>query len=298
MNEDDLAILLQFGYAGITIVAGRIIVSMFFGIYIMVSGIAIWILARTGLRTRPQQIALFLQLSLLLNSICCFLSGCAISFTDIRVLLIHSDASRSLGDREITLDGLRSVNHFNLIIAWTSTINLLIADTLVIWRAWAIWRGNKLAQLIWIALGLSNTVFNILSVTIWNFNGPGATYIEQNLYLLISFIVNALATVAIAYKAWIHSRATSVFGKEYQRSSGGRPRVGKILWVVTESGVVFCIIQGAFFAISIASSISSSDSSTTSLLEVFHAIIQPFGIIILPYYPTVVFIVANLVGRF
>ncbi|KIK54131.1 hypothetical protein GYMLUDRAFT_48939 [Collybiopsis luxurians FD-317 M1] len=301
MNEDDLTHILQLGYNERNSLARQVLVSVFFGFYIATSGIAIRLLVRTGLRTRPQQIALFLQLCLLVNCICAFLSSCMIVFMGIHSIFM-TGADLSLQDRIAALGKSKVRNNFSRTFFWSGSINLLIGDTLVLWRAWAIWRDNRWVQLLWIVLAIFNAVINILSltVTVWSSGGPSESFgraFELNFYLFTSLAVNVLATVAITYKAWLHSRLTNVFGKEYKRDSGGASRVEKVLWVVVESGVVFCILQTVFYAISMASSMSSINSSATSLLQLYDAFIQPFGIVILPFYPTVVFIVTILVGR-
>ncbi|KAF5390857.1 hypothetical protein D9757_004533 [Collybiopsis confluens] len=236
MTPDESNTLLQVGYFVWYTILGQIIGCIFFGVYIGISVIAIHVLVSKVHRSRPYQIALFMQLCLLVNTIGIFL---AYSSEGILQAIVISSTHEST-----------TINLFNNMIAWLMSLNLFIGDTLVIWRAWAIWHGHKWIQHIWIILAVCNAVPMFLALTIWG--GPGSAenlraVLKNSCNVLISLTINILATVAIAYKARMvvisrskTQRSTNMFEKVHHH---GRTQVQKTLWVMVESGAIFCVLQ-------------------------------------------------------
>ncbi|KIK54138.1 hypothetical protein GYMLUDRAFT_48948 [Collybiopsis luxurians FD-317 M1] len=292
---DDLTIASRMGSVMKDMIIGTITAAILFGIYLGASGVAIWFVVRKGVRSRPQRIALSVQFCLLVNCICSFLSTCAVPLMEIQEVLMDSSTSHSLQDRIATFSESIVLGHFLSVVAWSSSINILIGDTLLIWRAWAIWRGNMFVEWIWIMLGICNTVFTVIAVTSRTPRGTGSNFgiaFKLNFYLLLSLSLNVLATAAIAYKAWIHSKRTNAFGREY-KSDPDSSRVDKVLWFVVEAGVAFGILQIAYYAISMVASLSTIQSA---VIELYSTVIQPLGVMILPFYPTTVFVISNFIA--
>ncbi|KAF5387253.1 hypothetical protein D9757_006883 [Collybiopsis confluens] len=193
----------------------------------------------------------------------------------------------------LTLDNMAGAKRLVTVKSWSSILNLIIGDTLVIWRAWAVWHGNKWMRWVWIVSAICNAVFIFLTVTVWKgvVNGLDENFgmaFEGTFYLLFSLTLNVLATVAIAYKAkgileydpLRLDRSTNMFGKVRYH---GETRVQKILWVMVDSGVVFCIMQGVYFAMIISGSLSREDSEYSTPFRRFDDIIGPSSSIVLNY---------------
>ncbi|KIK54132.1 hypothetical protein GYMLUDRAFT_917277 [Collybiopsis luxurians FD-317 M1] len=256
--------------------------------------------SQKGVPSRPHLIVLLLQCCLLISSALTFIDFCATPLSQIQTIVIQPDASHdSLEEKLNAFQELQAPSLFFYIINWLSGgINIIIADTLVMWRAWAVWREKKFAKWLCIFLSIGNAVVIVLTNVIWITGEPHeslATAFKLNLFLLVSMTLNALSTSAIAYKARAYSKWRNVFGKEYKSRSKtyGTP-VHKVLWFVVESGFIFCLLQAAFYAVAIASAISSS----LNFFDAYNAIIQPLALMLLqPYYPTAVFAVSLLLGN-
>ncbi|KIK55644.1 hypothetical protein GYMLUDRAFT_833963 [Collybiopsis luxurians FD-317 M1] len=302
MDVDNL-ILPQLGYVLKNAIGRCIITFFFFGLYLGVSGLVVFLIVRNGLRKFPRQIALVLQLCLLFSSAIAFISTCVIALTVIRTILIQPDASVSLLERVLQL---KIPGFYIAIFGWTGLISLMVGDALVIWRVWAVWRGNKLAQWMWMFLGICNTALlllsgirtsGVLASTVAQGDASSQSFqtaLRDNFYLLFSLTLNALATFATAYKMSMITHAT---GQGYL-SGPGESRAHRVLWFVVESGVVFCMIQAAYFAILISAYLSSSQSfSTSNTFGTFTEIVEPFASMLLPFYPSLIFIVSHLIGK-
>ncbi|KAF5390830.1 hypothetical protein D9757_004459 [Collybiopsis confluens] len=90
------------------------------------------------------------------------------------------------------------------------------------------------------------------------------TAFENNINLLLSLILNILATVAIAYKAW-------VVGTQVQ----------KMLWLMVDSGAVFCVLQGVYFGMLISGSQSKEASDNSTHFEKYAMIISPLSAMVI-----------------
>ncbi|KAF5387252.1 hypothetical protein D9757_006889 [Collybiopsis confluens] len=297
MTPDDVRAVLQVGHGLSLVLVGQIITSVFFGLYAGLSAISTRFLVHKARRSRPHQIALIIQLCLLVNAVSSFFTSLSMYIVRIQTLLTPSNPNSSLiEERIITLDKSAILLQFNALNMWSSTLNLLIGDTLVIWRAWAVWYGNKWMRWIWIVSAICNAVFIFLTMTVWKGVGGLDSNLkrafEGSFYLLFSLTVNVLATVAIAYKA--KEISTNMFGKVRYY---GETRVQKILWVVVDSGVVFCLLQGVYFAMTISSSLSREDPEYSTPFTRFEDITDTFSFIVIPLYSTTVFVLSNIIGK-
>ncbi|KAF5390749.1 hypothetical protein D9757_004460 [Collybiopsis confluens] len=138
-------------------------------------------------------------------------------------------------------------------------------------------------------------VFIFLDLTVWvdeGFHKSFGMAFKSNFCLVFSFCLNVLSTVVIAYKA---SRiTTSMFGRA--RRYGGT-QTQKILWVMVDSGAVFCVLQCGYFAVFISASLSKKDPDGP-IITVFgtsSVMVQLLSAVLLPLYPTTVIVLSNLI---
>ncbi|KIK54428.1 hypothetical protein GYMLUDRAFT_904941 [Collybiopsis luxurians FD-317 M1] len=314
MNAEDLTIIVRTGDIVRSIAFGYIIISILFGLYIGTSGFAIYFMTRNGLRRRPRQIVLFIQLCLCTMSTINFVTICAEGFLEPQMILIHGH-SLELEERVLAyraskaplllyyignISGSLNVryqhthvhtNHDNIAHIFCFQ-QFLFSDTLVFWRAWAIWHGHRFLQFILIAFAISNAALIVLSTAIGPFKSDlsesvGSAF-KSSLSLFFSLISNILATSAIAYKAW----KMNIFGKEHH-SQLGRTRTYKILRFLVESGTLFCLLQVVYYAMVIAADMNAKSATTFSLS--YNSILRYVAVMILPFYPTVLLIVLHLI---
>ncbi|KAF9063520.1 hypothetical protein BDP27DRAFT_1426773 [Rhodocollybia butyracea] len=141
------------------------------------------------------------------------------------------------------------------------TILLLVSDIIVVWRAWILLSPNRFWRSILALLTVINIILNILdcaadalfyllmesaqseasfntsslsgvSKLILNYSG-----ILDLVSISTSLLVNAVATILIGWKAWIHYKSMTE-AAIYKRSYAL-----KVLLLFVESGAIFCAIQ-------------------------------------------------------
>ncbi|KAF9075288.1 hypothetical protein BDP27DRAFT_1315832, partial [Rhodocollybia butyracea] len=150
---------------------------------------------------------------------------------------------------------------------WPATMNLLLSDAIVVWRAWIIFQwawfpkfGLALLTIINIGINISNCILVNLEVT--KTLGPGSKVMGW-LSGLISLIVNMFATGLIALKAPNHHRLMAQVGIHK------RSRVQNVLLLLIESGTIYCAIQLAY---TISLLINTHTSSKSGFSNIFYLI--------------------------
>ncbi|EJF56836.1 hypothetical protein BD309DRAFT_824985, partial [Dichomitus squalens] len=106
-----------------------------------------------------------------------------------------------------------------------------LSDVIVWWRVYAIWGGNRFITVLGLIVLLPSIELGAGSLfinSIWGLMGD----------LLSVTFVNLLATALITYKAWEHRR----FVHDYLRAASCRSPAEKVLFLLVESGVAYCLI--------------------------------------------------------
>ncbi|KAF9072060.1 hypothetical protein BDP27DRAFT_1401044 [Rhodocollybia butyracea] len=128
---------------------------------------------------------------------------------------------------------------YNTITNWLSNMVILITDTVIVWRAWAMWMDNAKVRWTLLLLMLANigvsladsaldsqTVLNNLAVTLdW-------------VSIVLSFSVNMIATCLISFRAWLHHRSIKSISIARKWTKGER-----ILLLLVESGGIYALLQ-------------------------------------------------------
>ncbi|KAE9406944.1 hypothetical protein BT96DRAFT_915093 [Gymnopus androsaceus JB14] len=93
----------------------------------------------------------------------------------------------------------------------------LIADAVIVWRAWAIWveKSNiKWSLFILLLLDIGVTIADIITDAEFDTNPntrPIPTETLDWVGIVLSLTVNIVATLLIAYRAWAHHRSIQTF---------------------------------------------------------------------------------------
>ncbi|KAF9017410.1 hypothetical protein BDZ89DRAFT_961140 [Hymenopellis radicata] len=127
--------------------------------------------------------------------------------------------------------------------------NMIVGDSVVIWRAWVLWTGDRIRKImiVPVTLLLVSLVFAILDVNclVKESYGSKSTIPSgsrtcrwaEPISWAISLLTNMAATALIAAKAWEHRQLLRTgIGR-----SGTRSRGEKILILLVESGFVYCL---------------------------------------------------------
>lgn len=186
---------------------------------------------------------------------------------------------------------------YNPVLAWLAAsgdtgLLFVINDALAAWRALALWRGRFRKVLggllmflvfssfaLWIAYGVmrtrpTRTVGSRLSVA----------DISSTLSItgsVVSITANLLATAMIGYTAHQHHVLAA--------ASGIKMQSGKVLVLLTESGLIYCAIQVVRFALAL--SVNSSTSPTSSQFRATSIFMSVSQIITAMYPPALTLII-------
>ncbi|KAF9058542.1 hypothetical protein BDP27DRAFT_1343343 [Rhodocollybia butyracea] len=170
---------------------------------------------------------------------------------------------------------------------WPATMNLLLSDAIVVWRAWILFQrawfpkfALALLTIVNIGINISNCILVNLEVT--KTLGPGSKVMGW-LSGLISLIVNMFATGLIALKARNHHLLMTQVGI-YKRS-----RVQNTLLLLIESGAIYCAIQMAY---TVTLLINTHTSSKSGFDNIFY-LISAIGCVSIAWYPVAVIILIN-----
>ncbi|ETW83624.1 hypothetical protein HETIRDRAFT_241657, partial [Heterobasidion irregulare TC 32-1] len=119
-----------------------------------------------------------------------------------------------------------------------------LSDAIVVWRAWALWSGNRIITIGLICL-LAVTASTLLSIFFTDvIHGSRVGGIVQRTSWLTAFMTNVVVTSLVAYKAWKHRQ----FIKSQFGSGSKRTNTEKILILLIESGVLYCLVWVSFIS--------------------------------------------------
>ncbi|KAF5334582.1 hypothetical protein D9758_018128 [Tetrapyrgos nigripes] len=129
------------------------------------------------------------------------------------------------------------------LFALSDRVNYIVGDIIVVWRAWILFPGNlKIKMLLVLCLIASCGVFiNGGRVIAYELKNLDASVPATNVLILAMplFFTNLVVTVLIGYKTWMYQQDIR---KNLINTSGSGPRLQKILLLLIESGMIYCIL--------------------------------------------------------
>ncbi|THU87604.1 hypothetical protein K435DRAFT_867129 [Dendrothele bispora CBS 962.96] len=172
-------------------------------------------------------------------------------------------------------------------------LNFLLSDGIVVWRTWVLFPFDKLVKFTLVfcmlvasvctcvdgAITASRTAFDILH----SVGGPATRNLLMSLPLLFT---NVLATGLIGYKAWSHRKAVK---QNLLSTKTTMSKALKTLWLMIESGLVYCIIWMAYIIV-IETGPNSNDALATAPASIFISIIP----LLAALFPALVILVTAL----
>ncbi|KAK7053817.1 hypothetical protein R3P38DRAFT_1468047 [Favolaschia claudopus] len=258
--------------------------TVFCSIYGIIFALAIYSIFRKGLRSRSSIIMLIVVVYLYAASVTQWALDLADSLKNIHYLLMVPDVplrerSDFADDKRYSLFGPQE-GFF--------VFNMIIGDSVVIWRTWAVFRGRLLAILLPCVLLLASLVFCIIDLTCGSSQGPlpGGDIIcpqASRLGWVFSLATNITCTILIGYQAWKHRRAMR------QMNIPGRPHrmsVEKILSILVESGFIYSLLW-------LTQILAYIDLTTHSAWIYVYDVVEPMGDQISGLYPTLIIVIVN-----
>ncbi|TRM64446.1 hypothetical protein BD626DRAFT_491856 [Schizophyllum amplum] len=169
----------------------------------------------------------------------------ATSFVAIDVFLLRENVRITAGrstDREANY--LQSTIAQNVIFR----VMLMMSDTVIVWRAWVIWRHERKARIILAACLTLSYLGLMADIGVIAWETATEYYADQFYYSLIltvpTTLTNIVVTVMTGIKAWTHRRfmMSGVSSGDYSH------RVFKALLVLCISGILYCALCVTFTA--------------------------------------------------
>ncbi|RPD71239.1 hypothetical protein L226DRAFT_204913 [Lentinus tigrinus ALCF2SS1-7] len=139
------------------------------------------------------------------------------------------------------------------------TVNVIIGDAIVWWRAWVLWSDHRIVLYTWCTLILATMVTGIVDTkdacmpeaTLFSITSPFAPGSEVlsigSLFgadgwgiaaAILSLLTNMVATILIAYRAWEHR----LFIMSHLKGCSTRSQVERTLALLVESGILYCAL--------------------------------------------------------
>ncbi|KAI5825543.1 hypothetical protein K523DRAFT_419943 [Schizophyllum commune Tattone D] len=122
-------------------------------------------------------------------------------------------------------------------------INYILSDALVVWRAWVLWPHSRVARAA-LTMGMVGTavgsVFRVIHIgsQARDLRRISVFTLESLTFTLPILFTNALATALVGSRLWEYRRDVAALLEPIS----GRSRVGRVLLLLVESGVMFCAI--------------------------------------------------------
>ncbi|KAH8809526.1 hypothetical protein DL96DRAFT_568350 [Flagelloscypha sp. PMI_526] len=178
---------------------------------------------------------------------------------------------------------------------WSLPINYIITDSIIVWRAYVIWRPVWIRMLL-VAAMFGSATMSILYAAIstkHHFSWTSNPTIDRPLvvsFILLSFGVNLFATSLMGIKAWQYrKKISSVFNSS--TTSASSSTVLNVLVLLVETGVVLCILQLLYAVVFLVT------QSTISNWNTVRCAIQEVVFVLVALYPSLL-IVMTLHSRF
>ncbi|KAJ3728219.1 hypothetical protein C8R42DRAFT_257161 [Lentinula raphanica] len=243
MSPEESELLSHLGtiiYYGIVVL---IVDCTLYGFYLLAEFIALYLFIKHGLRQRIQKLLFACSLATLATASWDFVNQCASNLIQIKVSLMDSlDA----GLQAQADAAQRAVLPWVVMMAWPINLNIIIGNTIVLWRTWAVWEGDMsirpaLLTMAFVNAGLclSDAILNTIIRAQTNGVKSGNSTLDT-VQMFVSLAINGAATGLI----WVKARrspelVSEYFGQEQKRSE----RAERMILVLTESGVVLLIFQ-------------------------------------------------------
>jgi len=284
---EDIANIRQFGVGIIETISGLIFESVLYGAYAVLVVFAV----RTLVRKRYPKISVP-TLMMIFSTVVMFSMSTTLFAIDIydilrplEVVLVWTDRGESVAERQSTYNlGVNSRVFAQTVVY---TFEFLLGDSVVVWRACALWAFDwkvLFAPLLMLTAATVMSFFFVGCIVHNNmdfiFGEPAVCNHAQFSTFFLSLATNALATGLIAYKAWQHRKIISATHKKRTQSE-------KIMLLLIESGLLYFLIWGA-------KSFTYFPIVSQGSIHFAAQILNNMGNQIVGLYPTIIIVLVHL----
>ncbi|KAJ7471598.1 hypothetical protein B0H11DRAFT_2282996 [Mycena galericulata] len=268
-------------------VVGMLTQTIFFSAYGIFFTVALYSIFRKGLRSRAAIIMLLVVVYLYVASAAIWAMNIWILLTNIHGLLRVPDVP--FPDRIELAEAAFQVEG---ILEAIFVFNMVVGDSVVIWRTWAI--CHRIVQhrifviLVPGTLLLLTFIFSIIDTACRNYHSaaplPGVCNETLPIACGFSAATNIACTIFIGLKARQHRKITGLLGKP-SRMSGE-----KLLSFLFDSGFIYSLIWLSLIIMSVSTTHATLTSPVFYLKEVVVAMSDQMA----GFYPTLVIVIVNL----
>ncbi|KAF7320486.1 hypothetical protein HMN09_00132100 [Mycena chlorophos] len=226
--------------------AGVIFETFCLSIYTVFFGLALYSIYRKPTKSATHLIMLAVVVYLYSSSLVLWAVNASGWFMYTRLTLTPSNTTMSLADRLTAMDNWPTP--LAVPVEALFMFNMIVGDSVVIWRVWSIY-GRSLRAIaipaLFLLASLGFTITDIICLTTSGYGrnstvaGSGA--ICPNAELIswaVSVGTNASCTILIGIKAWKHRRLMRTL---QMSSSSPRFSVDRVLSLLVESGSIYCL---------------------------------------------------------
>ncbi|KAF7356075.1 hypothetical protein MVEN_00937400 [Mycena venus] len=247
LSDEDNQLLFVFGRTVTQDAIGIIWETLFLSAYGVFFCLAVWTIVRKGLKTAG---------SITMLTIVVYLYSTSLTLWALTVTSWFRRAHAFFMDHpELSLADRRELGNDSVAIFGTPMealfmFNMIVGDSVVIWRAWVLYsRSLWVMALPCLMLTMSFVfmVIDLICLTGAGFSnqtaiasgGPVCDRAEL-ISWAFSFVTNGTCTILIGYKAWQHRRSTRALGNSTTVNST-RMSTNRILSLLVESGFIYCL---------------------------------------------------------
>ncbi|KAL1704146.1 hypothetical protein EV121DRAFT_206480 [Schizophyllum commune] len=136
----------------------------------------------------------------------------------------------------------------NVAIASTYRFNYFVSDAIVVWRAWVLWPNSRPAKGA-LCVCLAGSLVGVIVECVWTVEDlvEGEPAIRTLMMTVPLLATNIVATVLVGIQVWIYRRdIKGSFGPVTKTT-----RVEKVLLLLVESGLVYCLIWVIYLVINL-----------------------------------------------
>ncbi|KAJ7481872.1 hypothetical protein FB451DRAFT_1237424 [Mycena latifolia] len=209
---------------------------LFYGIYFVFFCVYLWFTMHQSTKPRATKILLAAMLLLFLSTTAQFVGDMLLNLEQIRGYLMWTDVP--LAERHALW--LKKFEPAYVLEKWP-TVNFMICDMIVIWRASAVYSQRRWWQVVLWTVAFADVVIWAYAFALASLNAkerirnPTTDQFLVTTSLFISLGTNLLGTGLMAAKAWTHGNLMS-FAK-------WKDEVARILLLLVETGAIWAALQ-------------------------------------------------------
>nr|GAT53082.1 predicted protein [Mycena chlorophos] len=245
----DIAALLDIGLLLIPSIVGPVCETCFVTLYTVIFALTVYSVFHRGPLSRTSLVMLIVLFYLYAISVTLWALDLSALFLLLRAMFLEAGNLPAGTPLEDIMNNARAVTaNFGTPEEALFLFNMIVGDSVVIWRVWVIWTGSRWVVSIPVTLLLISTAFAFLDIACLTNSGfgsqtsiAGGGEVCSNAELIswaISLGTNAASTILISIKAWQHRRLV----KEINGAqTAARVSVHKTLTLLVESGFIYCL---------------------------------------------------------